>query len=286
MTLLIVLCFWFGQGQVRPEQNQRAAKAQQHAAQSPSPVIEPTKAEQTGNERKDNQGYANQWFEPLVILNTLLFVGILIQAGIYWKQLEKMRSTLGEIRKQGKTLRNQAIGTLSQARFTREALIETRRLVAQNERAVKAAEDSVEIAQRAYVMVDSASAEYYSDTLVTIYCQLMNFGNTPAKTVYVISRTEFRELEPAGWSKEGVDWTENSGMIIAPHSALDRKAVHLQISAEQLGLLSERKLKLYLWGLIRYKDIFGQTRYTHFRLVHHPEQGERFSYCEDGNEAD
>lgn len=101
MLLFILLCLWLGQGQVNATENQSAANAQQQAAQSPSPVVERAETGKAGNSGQQNQNKA-QWSDPLVILNFALFVAVLIQAGIYWKQLGKMREQT-EIARQSAT---------------------------------------------------------------------------------------------------------------------------------------------------------------------------------------
>ena len=63
-------------------------------------------------------------------------------------QYQAMLRQLDEIRAQRRTMRTQSIAAVSEARSTREGLIETRKLVAQNEQALKAAQDSVDAVEK------------------------------------------------------------------------------------------------------------------------------------------
>lgn len=173
-----------------------------------------------------------------------------------------------------------------------ESIEETRKMVEQNERSVnaaersaKAAEDSVTIAHRAYVLLAIARPQYHSDDLVEVTYEVINFGNTPATNLQIVSCAKLRGSEPERLNHESISWTVNEGTVIAPHYPLNRRE-EVIMSALERGLLNEKNLQVYLWGLIRYKDVFGNTHHTQFRLVHYPGLGDRFGFCTGGNEAD
>jgi hypothetical protein len=49
-------------------------------------------------------------------------------------------------------------------------------------------------------------------------------------------------------------------------------------------------MAVYVYGVIRYRDIFGRTRHTRYRLMHSwtypPREGVLLNFCGDGNSAD
>ncbi|HEY5838412.1 MAG TPA: hypothetical protein VIT19_05195 [Pyrinomonadaceae bacterium] len=191
--------------------------------------------------------------------NTLIFLAILVQALIYRRQWDAMQASL----------------------------YENRKLVAQNERAVKAAEDSVEIGHRAYVLVSSAKPDFSSEQSFIVEFELTNYGNTPANYVRVSHRLELLKEEPKNLKNSSIDWNTPRSSIIAPHSSHPVPyRIKLDISREQYQAFHSKALRLYFWGSIRYRDIFGKIHYSRFRLVHFPGQGPKFGDCQGGNEAD
>src|SRR6267154_47122 len=80
------------------------------------------------------------------LINLLIFIAIVIQAGIYWKQRALMEQ---------------------QSKAMQDGLTETRNLVAQNERVVQAAETTAALTEksfhmnsRAYVFIGTAGLEF------------------------------------------------------------------------------------------------------------------------------
>src|SRR5258708_5484440 len=100
MTLIFLVCFWFGQDQANVTQNQSTANPQQQATPNQSPVGQEGHAGQIRNERQQDQNNAAYWSDPLVVLQLLLFVAVVAQAGIYGWQLSVMRRTLAVLTRQ------------------------------------------------------------------------------------------------------------------------------------------------------------------------------------------
>jgi hypothetical protein len=209
----------------------------------------------------------------IAIFGGLSFVAALIYAIVsikQWKAIDKQATYTGE-----------QVGKMD------ESLTETRTLVAQNERAVKAAEDGVEIGQRAYVLISSAKPEFNSDRHIMVEFEIKNYGNTPANYVRVSFRLEVLESEPENLNETIIDWESPRSSIIAPHSPHPVPyRIQLNISPEQRHAYNVKELRLYFWGIIRYRDIFGKVHHTRFRRVHLPGQGAQFGDCKGGNEAD
>jgi hypothetical protein len=190
MVLLILICLWFAQGQVSAAENQNGANAQQ-SAQSPSPVIERANAGQAGNSGQNNRENSSRWSDPLVWLNFALFVAVLIQAGIYWKQLTEMRKTLSVLTRQADTQEQQS-GTMQGQLTTmnQQADVMRRQL------------EAMAISERAYLTIENLTINPITTNVLTIKAVIVNAGRTPA--------FEFRTKTQAAVFPKGnpppVDW--------------------------------------------------------------------------------
>jgi hypothetical protein len=213
------------------------------------------------------------------------------QKGALKDQLDVMRKSLVHTMEMNTSQLGQTIiqskAVVSQAESMNASLVQTRELVAQNERAVKAAEDGVEIGQRAYVLISSAKPEFGSERHVMVEFEVTNYGNTPANHVRVSYRLEVLESEPESLNETTIDWENPRSSIIAPHSPHPVPyRIQLNMSHEQRRAYNMKELRLYFWGVVRYRDIFGQVHHTRFRRIHFPGQGAQFGDCKGGNEAD
>jgi len=219
----------------------------------------------------------------------ILLVAV-VQACVYWSQRGVMRKQWDAMeRSVGRTDRIiEKMG--GQLKAMEDSLTETRKMVNQNERAVKAAEDSVEVAQnhmihaqRAYVMFQSASVEFLSDTRLAVAFAIKNFGNTPALNFRPFTRVELRTTGPE-INEEDVEW-EGPGGIIPPHYPVETERNLTITLAERKQMGAGQPLRLHIWGMIKYDDIFGKEHLTKFSAVHNVGKGPRFGSCETGNEA-
>lgn len=112
------------------------------------------------------------------ILSLLVLLAIVTQACIYWAQRGIMKQQGEVLKEQSSTLKTQTVamakqiiamdGQLTtmqdQAESMKAALIETRNIVSQNERAIKAAEESTAIAKDAFYV---GEAPYFGITQIT-----------------------------------------------------------------------------------------------------------------------
>ncbi|MDX6532007.1 MAG: hypothetical protein QOH41_4297 [Blastocatellia bacterium] len=236
-------------------------------------------------------------------LSFLATCGYIVAAFLQWgrareqakkagEQVIKMQSTLEAIQNQGKTLRRQAIGTTSQARFTRDALVETRKMAEKNaevvdimkkqlahteainnaqvnfaviegniaERSARATEASVEVtrqnmiyAQRAYVNVVGGRMLGANEDGFKIV--IKNSGHTPANNVQINYVVDVGNLPPGLPSDS--NW-EAAG-VIAPDGTYDIGAHAKRVfTSEEQNLRQRVEEKFYVWcvGVISYNDIF------------------------------
>lgn len=210
-------------------------------------------------------------------LSLFVLLAVVAQGCIYWSQRGLMKRQWDAMQ--------------GQLEAMKDGLAETHRLVEQNERAVEAAEQSIEIAQqnmvyaqRAYVLLSDPKVEFRQETYIVAQLDIMNFGNTPASNVAIVAYFKLLDSEPESLKEGTFEWTEG-GIIIAPHAS-HSYILDLTISQEERRSFNMRERNLYAWGVIRYKDIFGKIRHSHFRVVMILGLGARMNPCTTGNEAD
>ena len=183
-----------------------------------------------------------------------------------------------------------------QAKALDAQLEENRRLVAQNERAVKAAEDNVATvektaiyANRAYVVAKIRGA---GKQWPQLRLRIQNTGNTPANNVIVAYDCGLREEPPhTEWPDGGVTYdagyteVERLGLI-APESSYHVIETPLVVALDnaQTDQWQAGKLKFYCWGRIYYEDIFNDKRHTDFCFVMSVAYPKGYP-CEHGNQA-
>lgn len=260
VILAILLCLYCCQNETRATESQNSTPAQQGdtVKQLPTPTIAEQQQPETlpteqGVQKKQESSEGNT-AKPLtraegytILLGVLGLVLICVQAAISYWQWKAMRDGLRETR-----------------------------------RSIEIAQDSMVYAQRAYITITKGEiVGTPNDPLFQL--KIENSGNTPAYDIQVARMVEVKDSAPAieanwtTWSKCG---------LIAP-----KGFVHLLVpttdamTEEQGRLLEAGNLQLYCWGEVRYRDIFGKTRFTKFCFSGRPVVG-HFGPCTSGNEAD
>jgi uncharacterized protein YejL (UPF0352 family) len=166
-------------------------------------------------------------------------------------------------------------------------------------RAVEAARDSVKEIQkqtnvlkdtaqrqlRAYVCVESAVVTFPQRAVPEALVSFKNCGQTPAYDVRGWIHTWFttyplQETLPDA-PKELRKSVETLGPGRLSTFATARKPA---LPPEYLAILGTPKFTLYVYGEVRYKDIFGNERTTRCRLVHGGSEGVRKMSTKDGTE--
>ncbi len=154
---------------------------------------------------------------------------------------------------------------------------------------------------RAYVFVDGADI-YDGATfdppreefvgIPGVSLRIKNSGSTPAHGIVhwcgidVIGVDNERQITTpniAGMPEAG-GWIPAGGFM----SKFVRHA--RQLTFEETQAIREGRMAIYVYGIIRYRDIYGRTRYTKYRLNHTgsypPLQNVLLNFCADGNSAD
>jgi hypothetical protein len=186
-------------------------------------------------------------------------------------------ATQAQMEKQSSTMKGQLEAIQKQAEFMESSLAETRKLVEQNERAVKAAEANVKIveqtavyANRAYLVAKIAGTSVDS-TRLQFRLRIENTGNTPANNVRIGYSYGLRTEPPYNAADERVvafdadfpQW-ESLGLIASNSEATVNTGKSGPFTGPEAQDWKLGKLKFYCWGRIVYKDIFQYQRYTDF----------------------
>jgi len=161
-----------------------------------------------------------------------------------------------------------------------------------SERNAKAAERGIELAQenticvqRASVVLRGGSVQLDQGEQAGFGLIFVNAGNTPANEVEVSSKAEVRARTDI--PVPNIDccvWL--GGSTLGPRETLSNYAETAEpVSYEQIALMDDvGTLGLFAWGVVRYKDLFGKTRYTRFCVAWSPGTP-NFGPCMVGNEA-
>jgi hypothetical protein len=232
-------------------------------------------------------------------LNAFILAAILLQVYVYFRQREVMTQQWEAMREQyllmarGLThqvkahtaeLHNmelQAEVTVGQLAAMQGQLVETRKIVGQNESAVVAMQKSASVAeagvkiarrsmiyaQRAYVMIASGRVQIV-DRNALFELKVRNYGNTPANDVRVFAVAEVREKPPLVIDMRSATWSIVG--VVAPHADVIRfVATKEDILPAQSELMEKGKMGLYVWGAIEYSDVFpdSNTHQTKFSFA-------------------
>jgi len=206
-------------------------------------------------------------------LSLVLLMVIVVQSYIYRRQWEAMQ----------------------------EGLIETRKMVAQNERSVKAAQDTVILTERALRIGSRAYFFVYEATLESGISSgqyplpnvvFKNSGKTPAFKHRVRLEQDFFGGEALEKARKGImpDMRPMSGKglgIVGPGSYTHIRPERQRWKRpedEELAIKGE--IEFYVWGLICYSDIFGEEHSSKFSLFAKNPNTTNLSFGMFGNELE
>jgi len=249
-------------------------------------------------------------------LSVLLLDVIVVQAYIYSRQWEVMKTQERILERQAKafeaqviTMQGQLTAISKQADIMNDSLQHTRSLISQNDRAIDAARDmaraaeaSVEVAernveiahdhmwhaQRAYLAATDIRIEG-SDNKRMFHLKVKNFGNTPASYVDLFLKLELSESLPDSRAYDGdIEW-RSLGAI--PPSDFVEEVTTIELSEEEQKELARapgtfREPDLYCWGCIRYKDVFEDGHVSFFSFKQDVRNVARVRPSPTGNEPD
>ncbi len=199
---LLVLCFALIQGQNGASENQKPTPGEKQPAKAESTIVPEENAVKAGNSANNNQANTAHWSDPIVLLQLLLFIAVLAQAGVYVWQAILMRRTLAMLKRQadsldkaGETEVKQLAAMQDQIDITRESVKQSERALLASESQAETAKQSVEIAketfyigERPYFGITHFSLELgrhvNGDYAPRLVIHFQNGGKTPAWKFY------------------------------------------------------------------------------------------------------
>jgi hypothetical protein len=184
-----------------------------------------------------------------------------------------------------------------QLRLIRASLVDAKTAAGAAERAAKATEDAVELSRktaqqqlRAYLFIKTPRILVFAhNKKCWNEVWVRNYGQTPAHDVEVVTNTDF--LEPNTLPFPELEKPkELSKSSLAPAGEVTfTTATDDPLTADQVGGVASGNLAFFVWGEIRYTDVFGCPQTTHFRLRFGKAQLDLGSgtmmVCDEGNQA-
>jgi hypothetical protein len=145
--------------------------------------------------------------------------------------------------------------------------------------------DTSERQLRAYICLESAILKFPEPDVPEAQIHLKNCGQTPASEVRGWIHTWFAEYPLDEIPPTAPEDLLKGTQTLAP----GRISIYVTpkkppLPAQYLNLLGTRKFTLYVYGEVRYKDIFGRERYTKYRLIYGGTEGTRKTTGKDGSE--
>ena len=162
-------------------------------------------------------------------------------------------------------------------------MIFTYRLWRATHKLVEGTDDTAKKQLRAYVGIDAISAIHANPLSAQI--RFKNFGKTIAKDViFSVSG----RVNTVGEMAEFPFSNHRGATIIMPtESSLVCESI--ECDGGDWGLIQQGIGYVYVWGKITYKDVFGDSHWTQFRMMTDQRSGMpwqwTFKYCQDGNNA-
>lgn len=149
------------------------------------------------------------------------------------------------------------------------------------------AEESMEIANRAYIKIFDMEPNFTNDNLEVVMI-FKNDGQTPARkvrgTAILIAAANEDSLEvelkrePIKIPQRAIFMGKNNTYILTPGRSFDQESI--DVIKSKLS-----KSKIFLCGKITYVDIFGNKRCLEWRFKYNSTDGV-FEFCRNGNNDD
>ncbi|MCP1844036.1 hypothetical protein J2R78_007003 [Bradyrhizobium sp. USDA 4538] len=212
----------------------------------------------------------------LALVTGLLFLAAAIQAGLFVWQLGYMREGMKDATLAASAAKESADAAKLQAAVASGTL--------------QTMQDTAERQLRAYVGVDNASIKQVETGSPEVAVYIKNFGQTPAHDVKMwihmwIERHPLRVKLP-----EPPPDLPTSTAVLYPGSEVIFYANKIPpVPAPAIPALGTAEGTVYVYGAIRYRDVFGRHRTTKYRLMHggrEPSRNGLMKRDHDGNEAD
>lgn len=139
---------------------------------------------------------------------------------------------------------------------------------------------------RAYVYVDEAKFEHFDDAAnASVKIIIRNAGQTPAyKLTQISARVTIALDDNSSFPVIPDDGKAGTITVINPGGAF-KVQMTLDYAEPQLAAIRNHQVNFYLFGVIKYVDVFRRNHTSNFRMRYDRGGGHHLAFCEDGNDA-
>jgi hypothetical protein len=199
-----------------------------------------------------------------------------VQAAFFWVQLQIMREGMKDATIAAKAAKESADTSKIQAEVARDTL--------------KTMQDTAERQLRAYVGVSDASIHKVETGAPEAIVHIKNFGQTPAYDVRAWIHMWIAEHPLSEVLPDAPEDLPKGTAVIHPgtHVAFFMPK-EPPVKAEFIPLLGTAAGTIYVYGIIKYRDVFKRERTTKYRLIYggrEPVRGSLMKHDQNGNDAD
>lgn len=158
-------------------------------------------------------------------------------------------------------------------------------------RLVTNADKNSERQLRAYVGLSKAEITKVETGAPEVVVIFQNFGQTPAHDVQSWIHIWIAEypLTDTVLPEPSADFRKSSGVIYPGAQFIHAISKEPSVRPWEIPLLGTQEGTIYVYGRIRYRDAFNESRTTNFRLIYggtEPTRGNLLKHDQEGNEAD
>ncbi len=215
--------------------NDASTTANQQGTQQSTPSIkqQPISPSPQTPVQQQNRQDRNRWLDPVVLVTIAAVVVYVVILYVYFRQLVEMRKSADAAR--------------DYARI---------------------ASDTAQRQLRAYVNVDSAAIDLTHPAAPKATVVFKNFGHTPAYDVQIWIHM-WIEVHPLAIDLPTPPANFRMGKdILAPgRPRISQITKYPPVSPEAVPLLGTPQGTIYVYGEVRYRDAFGNDRWTKYRLI-------------------
>lgn len=309
LVAILSLSLYSGQNQKEATNYKEQSSPSAQSTFTPTPPVQPLatpqRQEPPDQKKETPHNDSGSWFKPewwMVIL-TAIYV---VLTAVY---VRFSGSTLNAILRQEKDSARQFTDEIIETRKSADAAKDS----AEATRGIVATlRDGNERQLRAYVLVDSGTIFNVADPVPLFLGQIFapseaqvtnkaagpgvrlfikNTGQTPAYDVRHWGHICFREF-PLKNPLPARPPQANPVPSILGREIISTKLIYIPnpLSSKEVADLRVGAGAVYVYGEITYRDTFGKSWYTHYRLMYHPYGGAigvstDLTFCDGGNEA-
>lgn len=157
-------------------------------------------------------------------------------------------------------------------------------------KAIKQEQSNAQKGLRAYVGIDSVKILYTLNNIATTRIILKNTGQTPARDVLAVIHNDILDL-PAEESSFPIVFTMAKSKTSMERDGFSKLEIPTIDKVDEFSMskMQVDRTAIFVWGEVRYKDVFGDEWFTRYRFqsdpLGHKEHKTDGIVCAAGNEA-